>query len=157
VGYWAEDRIFGGVVQFDRRPKEKWPDADPDAVYLHPDRRRGTYRIFKIFPEQRRDLLHFLTSDSEPPPPNVLPILATNEHITRVDPEESSEATGIFRDIWERAEIPADSGDARLRTVWDSIDYPTLREKGEAIDRAKARQWRIECSDDPDGYWRDNF
>lgn len=52
VGYWAESRILGGVVLFDRRDPEARPAADPDpeltefntgptvdpdAIYLHPD------------------------------------------------------------------------------------------------------------------------
>jgi hypothetical protein len=156
VGYWAESCIFGGVVQFDRRAREVAPDADPDTLYLHPDRRKGTYRIFKVLPEQRKDLLRFLTSDVEPPPPNILPILATDQHAQRIDPEESSATTGIFRDIWERTEIPGDKGDARLRTMWDTVDYVTLDDKTAATRRAKARRWRHDYPDDPDGYWR-NF
>lgn len=33
VGYWAEARIFGGVVLFDRRERESAPDADVSRLY----------------------------------------------------------------------------------------------------------------------------
>jgi hypothetical protein len=40
AGYWAEARIIGGVVLFDRRP-----DGNPDHVYLLPNHEDVTYRI----------------------------------------------------------------------------------------------------------------
>lgn len=32
VGYWAESRIFGGIVLFDRRDVESNPDADASSI-----------------------------------------------------------------------------------------------------------------------------
>ncbi|KAL2200150.1 hypothetical protein P885DRAFT_73983 [Corynascus similis CBS 632.67] len=37
VGYWAETRILGGVVLFDRRDPNAELTADPEAIYLHLD------------------------------------------------------------------------------------------------------------------------
>ena len=48
VGFWAEARIFGGVILFDRRR----PEGDPDSVWLHPDRDGGTYRMCQLLDEQ---------------------------------------------------------------------------------------------------------
>lgn len=98
-GYWAEARILGGVVLFDRRP-----NGDPDHVYLLPNRRDVTYRIYELFPEQKEALLvllEFLTTDSEPPA-DTLPILGDQKNLHRIDPEEPIEDIGIYRDIWER-------------------------------------------------------
>lgn len=38
VGYWAEARIFGGVVLFDQREPSSAPDVQPNSVWFHPDR-----------------------------------------------------------------------------------------------------------------------
>ncbi|KAJ4300573.1 Phosphate metabolism transcription protein [Collariella sp. IMI 366227] len=66
VGYWAEARIPGGVVLFDRRNPDAEPSADPDAIYFHSNRQHITYRIYQLLPAQRKALLNFLIAD-EPP------------------------------------------------------------------------------------------
>ncbi|KAF5537314.1 hypothetical protein FMEXI_10004 [Fusarium mexicanum] len=117
VGYWAESRILGGVVLFDRS------SVDQDAVYIHPDRE------------------DFLTG--EEPGHNPLPILPDETNDFRVDPEESPEETGIYRDIWDRSELREDAYDQRLRDVWNKVDYLTHSDKGDAGDRALERRNRI--------------
>jgi hypothetical protein len=99
AGYWAAARILGGVVLFDRRP-----DWEPDHVYLLPNRRNVTYRIYQLLPEQKEALLvllEFLATDSEPPA-DTLPILRDQKNLHRIDPEEPIEEIGIYRDIWEQ-------------------------------------------------------
>lgn len=74
VSYWAEDRILGGVVLFDRRPPEA-PDTiyrtdapddpvelinQPDAVFFHSYAMGVTYRIYRLRDEQKQQLLQFL-------------------------------------------------------------------------------------------------
>ena len=71
AGYWAEARILGGVVLFDRRP-----NGEPDHVYLHPNREDATYRIFRLLPEQKQNLVEFLTTEADSPT-NPLPIMGT--------------------------------------------------------------------------------
>lgn len=71
VGYWAENRILGGVSLFKRRGREQgdpnfYQDDDNDEVYMHPDRSRVSYRIFQLLPQQKQSLISFLTS-SDPP------------------------------------------------------------------------------------------
>jgi hypothetical protein len=113
VGFWAENRILGGVVLFDRRDPATEPSADPDAVYFHSDRadavyfrsdrQHVTYRIYQLLPEQRNALLDFLTADAPPPSSrSPLPILGDENNGIRVDPEEPPQATGIYRRPWER-------------------------------------------------------
>jgi hypothetical protein len=161
VGYWAEARILGGVVLFDRRNPDAElspdPDAeldgflaaptvDPDAVYLHPDRYKVTYRICQLLPEQRQALLNFFLAD-ELPSENPLPILPDQNNRIRVDPEESIRDTGIYRDLWERKDIPRNYGDARLRDVMSGLDYPTHADFGTSRRRAFVRKRRIDHED----------
>ncbi|KAK3943116.1 hypothetical protein QBC46DRAFT_422270 [Diplogelasinospora grovesii] len=113
-------RRFGGLLE-----------PDPEAVYFHSDRESVTYRVYELLPEQKQVLLDFLTADS-PPPTCHLPILGDANNRNRVDPEEPSESTRIYRDMWERNENPPETGDDRLRDVWDKDDYPPLQDKGAA-------------------------
>lgn len=140
VGYWAENRILGGVALFDRRGKE----GDTDAVYLFPDRRRISYRIYKLLDDQEQKLLDFFTAET-PPAGEVLPILSSVENRVRVDPEESPEATGIYRDIWERTGLPEDIEypDQRRRDVYESRDWPTREDREASSERAAERYWRL--------------
>ncbi|KAF9773639.1 hypothetical protein IL306_008521, partial [Fusarium sp. DS 682] len=141
VGYWAESRILGGVVLFDRRPPAPGFDVDQNAIYLHPDREDVTYRICRLTNEQKLQLLNFLTSKD--PAPNPLPILPDEKNDYRIDPEESPETTGVYRDIWDRSELPEEAFDKRLRDVWSRLDFPTHRDKGDAAERARERRHRI--------------
>lgn len=97
-GYWAESRIFGGVVLFDRFEKATSSEAEAaSTVWLHPTRRGGTYRIVKLNEDQRQALVEFLLSDS--PDMNLLPILASKSNLTREDPKSRRRAsvfTGIY-------------------------------------------------------------
>ncbi|KAK3293434.1 uncharacterized protein B0H64DRAFT_326608 [Chaetomium fimeti] len=142
VGYWAEARILGGVVLFDRRDPKVSRDADPDAVYFHSDRYEVTYRIYQLLPEQRNALLDFLLGD-EPPSGSPLPILGDQNNRVRVDPEEPIKTTGIYRDLWERKDISPDAGDRRERDVWDEREYPTIEDFRAARGRARERVRRI--------------
>ncbi|KAK7934571.1 hypothetical protein PG985_000066 [Apiospora marii] len=147
AGYWAEAQIIGGVVLFDRRDPTKTPDADPNAVYLHPDRYEAPYRIVQLLPEQRQALLDFLVGEDEPTVP-VLPIRVDKTNTHRVDPEEPIRETGIYRDLWERRDFPPQAGDLRLRDVWDRHNFPTRADKVAAGRRARERQCRIEDDQD---------
>ncbi|KAM6535529.1 hypothetical protein FALCPG4_005085 [Fusarium falciforme] len=148
AGYWAESRILGGVVVFDRRRQS--PDFDPYAVYLHPNRTNVTYRIFELLPEQKQALIEFLTADAAPTE-SPLPILGHDMNRNRVDPEEPIEETGIYRDLWERKELPLDAPDAaRMRDVWDVLDFPTQADKAASKRRAIERRDRYLLGDDGD-------
>lgn len=92
VGYWAETRIFGGVVLFDRRkPSQREAHEDvsssasvaeiesilaswyhtkndriqPDAIFFHSHVENIIYRIWRLLDTQKKLLLDFLFSDSD--------------------------------------------------------------------------------------------
>ena len=146
AGYWAEARILGGVVLFDRRQPDAEPGADPDAIYFHSDRQGITYRIYQLLPEQRKALLGFFIAD-EPPSTSPLPILGDRNNRVRVDPEKPIQTTGIYRDLWERKGIPPGAGDARLRDVLNRIEYPTMEDWSASQGRAFERKWRIDAEE----------
>ncbi|OAA64739.1 hypothetical protein SPI_03386 [Niveomyces insectorum RCEF 264] len=140
VGYWAEDRIFGGVVLFDRRGPEA-PDTiyedspvskavylpkQLDAVYFHTNADNVTYRIYRLRNEQRQQLLQFLLSPLDVVASQTscpLPIRGDDDNRVRIDPEEPMNETGIYRDLWERKPLNDDDNDCRSRDVVDTFNF----------------------------------
>ncbi|KAM5344230.1 hypothetical protein ACJ41O_012767 [Fusarium nematophilum] len=145
VGYWAEARIFGGVVLFDRRNDSSDAGSESHDVYLHADRSEVTYRIFKILAEQKHELTKF-DSDVTPPPECLLPIIGDLKNRERVDPEEPIESTSIYRDKWNRKEPSEDGWDRRRRDVIDDIDYISWDEWATAKTRASSPARKIMSS-----------
>jgi hypothetical protein len=141
VGFWAEARILGGVVLFDRRDPATSPDVQPDSVWFHSDRYDVTYRIYQLLDDQKQQLLQFLTSET--PDPRFLPLLGDEKNTRREDPEEPIENTGIYRSRWERKPLAPNAPDERLKDVWDQFEYPTkadvMRAKGRAVERRSRR------------------
>ncbi|KAI5855531.1 hypothetical protein GGS23DRAFT_443312 [Durotheca rogersii] len=146
VGYWAESRILGGVVVFDRRTPGSAEDVETDAIYLHSDNRDGTYRIYRLLDNQKQQLLQFLLSEV-PPSSCPLPIHGNMDNRNRVDPEEPMKDTGIYRDKWERKLRPDDEGDARLRDVIDDFNYVSYDEWADAQYRAMIMRERRELGE----------
>ncbi|KAK2606931.1 hypothetical protein N8I77_005650 [Diaporthe amygdali] len=139
VGYWAEMRVLGGVILFDRKTK-----PPSDAVFIHPDREAVTYRIRELTEEQKTDLIMFLlTSSSERGSPQCpLPITPNESNTHRIDPEEPISWTGVYRDIWEREPHPDELGDGRCRDVWckgDEVNFLTFEAYQEARGRYFSR------------------
>ena len=138
VGYWAEDRILGGVAIFDRRRDASPSDNTdpPPNVYFHSCRDRVTDRPYQLLDEQQELLLSFLLGSdtssclpsSSAPPPCPLPILGGKQNRTRVDYITAITRDQIYRDIWERK--PPTKQMIRLlqRRPQDEIDYPEIRD-----------------------------
>ncbi|KAG8164179.1 hypothetical protein KVR01_006097 [Diaporthe batatas] len=99
AAYWAEDRIFGGVVLFGRGKSGK----EQDGVWFHSHRRRVTLHIYALREDQVASLTQFL--ESEPGEAASLccpfPILANRENVRR-DYRLSMPKYKIYRDPWER-------------------------------------------------------
>ncbi|CAM1503617.1 Fc.00g012080.m01.CDS01 [Cosmosporella sp. VM-42] len=140
VAYWAESRILGGVVLFDRRQFESAPDVEPDAIYFHPCRRNVTYRIYILLDSQKQDLIQFLLAEETPQTPCPLPILGDKDNYKRVDPEEPIETTGIYRDKCERKPLSPDAPDRRVKDVWDQFNWPTWEDWDESSARGYDRK-----------------
>ena len=147
IGYWAEARILGGVVLFDRR------NSESDEIYWHPNRENVTHRIFMLLPEQKQALLDFLTSD-DPNIPSPLPILADKNNRVRIYPEDPIQDTGIYRDEWERKKLPLGTPDRRLRDVLDhhEVNYVSAADYKPSYNRASERMSRYLDDDDADAW-----
>ncbi len=115
VGYWAEDRILGGVVLFDR--SEVWDDdVNPEPnVYIHSDRKGAMVGIWQARNEQQRALVDLLLSAPAPDRVCPLPLAASDWNTNRLDPGFATESK-VYRDVWERA--PPGRGGSGEDRVW---------------------------------------
>lgn len=143
VGFWAEARILGGVVLFDRRDPASCPLAQPDSIWFHSNREDVPSRIYQLLNEQKQLFLGFLIAET--PDHAVLPILGDVKNIRREDPEEPIENTGIYRHKWERKPLTLDDVDGRWarRCVPDKFEYPMLGDWRRAVSRAARLRDRL--------------
>ncbi|UPK96446.1 hypothetical protein LCI18_007381 [Fusarium solani-melongenae] len=120
VAYWAEAKIFGGVVLFDRGESE----TECREVYLHAGRRGGPYTLFPPTTEQFRKLMVFLLGgkDESAAIENPLPIRATSENRWRWDAWDATTHHHIFRDKYERFISPTKPP----TSYRSSIDWPEI-------------------------------
>ncbi|KAH6876355.1 hypothetical protein B0T10DRAFT_610361 [Thelonectria olida] len=125
VGYWAEDRIIGGVVLFDH--SESWQHDNEPNIYVQCSRANATFRVCQLLDGQQDALISFLERDdvggvADSP----LPILPGSRNRVRVDPRDAIPNHAIYRNVWERR-----PPQQRLRMqrfmepcVINSLDYP---------------------------------
>ncbi|KAK4033627.1 hypothetical protein C8A01DRAFT_19463, partial [Parachaetomium inaequale] len=128
VGYWAENRVLGGVVMFDR--SEAWDDEgrpEPN-VYFHSDRDQVAFRVWQALNEQHQSLVDFLlasqaaTSSGGPQLEACpFPMSASNKNLKRFSPDATR--SKVYRDIWER-EPPRGPHSRYDHCVLDPLDYP---------------------------------
>jgi hypothetical protein len=168
-GYWAEDRIFGGVVLFQRgrNGTSQVGNIEPllegsrllltpfnksDDIWYHSWRENVTRRIYALTDEQRKSLADFLQSDSIPKAgtKSPLPILGGRENRRRVDPEIAVPEHGIFRDRWERKVTVRSYRDYILgRTdVRNPLDYPELEDRADGTPGVRLEEPACEHADD---------
>ncbi|KAK4153797.1 hypothetical protein C8A00DRAFT_43360 [Chaetomidium leptoderma] len=115
AGYWAEDRILGGVVAFDRGESQ----SECKDIYFLSGRRRTTFRVWRLLDNQFNDMVEFLLSERPSTPP--FPLLASMENRHRHDPWHAIALHNIFRDPWER-KFPSTAPETR--DVHAVGDYP---------------------------------
>jgi hypothetical protein len=122
VGYWAENRILGGVVLLDR--SDSWDDErNPEPnVFLHSDYDKVTVRVWRALDEQQQALVDFLLGRS-PPGACPLPLLASDKNRDRIDSEYATHRK-VYRDFWERRLPPAYARFQGPHCVRDPLDYP---------------------------------
>lgn len=117
-GYWAEDRIFAGVVLFGRGgigersvlksypfPRNKKFNEIPQCndLWLHPSRKGVTRQICAVTEEKLGKLVQFLESENQGDQTACpLPILVDITYHRRVDNEIAIPEHNIYRDRWER-------------------------------------------------------
>lgn len=152
VGYWAEDRILGGVALFDR--SRAW-DSDQDAhqsevepnTYFQSCRKHATWRVWQLLDEQQEQLVDFLlaTNDTTHVAPSdservagrdgPLPFMDSRANTVRMAPGDAIEVNKIYRDIWERQDPSpyADFQRERAPCVTNSDDYPEMEDTGALI------------------------
>jgi len=135
VGYWAEDRILGGVVVFNRRDKLDAKDDltnEPTNIYLHPCRAKVTFRVTQLLDGQQQAFVDFLLAKPDPavapgdtlPIPCPLPIIVDDRNRIRVSPEDALVLHCIYRDIWERRPLDRDEWSIAKRRPQNQVDYP---------------------------------
>jgi len=122
AGYWAENRVLGGVTVFDRQGEQRVPAFPPNA-YFHSCRHGVTYRYYQLRDEQQGALLSFLLARNPDSANSPLPILADNHNLVRVN-EEHALQHHLYRDEWERK--PPTQWHLRKmgRAPRSTLDYP---------------------------------
>ncbi|KPM38672.1 hypothetical protein AK830_g7870 [Neonectria ditissima] len=125
VGYWAEDRIIGGVSVFDRRPQAD--PLNPPNLFLHPCRDHVTDRVCQLRDEQQQALVDFFLSD-DPSSVCPLPVLIDVQNQVRFDWMTAHTTDLIYRDIWERKPLERDDLNFMLRRPRADLDYPEIRQ-----------------------------
>ncbi|KAL4731608.1 hypothetical protein ACLX1H_000583 [Fusarium chlamydosporum] len=145
AGYWAEAKIFGGVLVFDRGETE----LECKELYLHAGRRAGPYTLFPPTTEQFQKLTNFLLEDRTSPdePDCPLPLRATSENRWRWSAWDAIAQYHIFRDKYERRFSPT-----KPRPNWrSSTDWPEIADdlflvnamhehrEGKIVDKEKIR------------------
>ncbi|KAF7536451.1 hypothetical protein G7054_g4584 [Neopestalotiopsis clavispora] len=136
VGYWAENRILGGVLLFDR--SQNWElDNEPNA-FVDCSRYDVTYRTCQLLDEQQATLLRFMR-DTESNMTCPLPILPTEKNRNRINPEDAIPVHQVYRDPWERS---APKRLLRMQKymedcVISSLDFPEYGTDEEFRDRLR--------------------
>lgn len=131
VGYWAENRILGGVTLFDRT--QPWGEDDEPNIYYQCSGARVTYRICQLLNEQQTALLEFLKARH--PSESPLPVLPDTDNRVRVDPRAATEIAHVYRDVWERRP-PTPPWKLRSwygREIRTSLDFPEMLYDAEMI------------------------
>lgn len=127
VGYWAENRILGGVVLLDR--SDSWDDQrNPEPnVFLHSSYHGVTFRVWRALDEQQQALVDFLLSRS-PAGACPLPLLASEKNLDRLDPQYAT-SHKVYRDFWERRLPPSNGRFQESHCVRRREDYPEAYQK----------------------------
>ncbi len=128
VGYWAEDRILGGVALFDHSQLWNIEDNEPN-VYFQSGRVHVTSRICQLLDAQQEELLRFLLADPKQSRDVCpLPVLPSRENRVRIDWFDAIPRHKVYRDLWEREERKLDYRMDRSmgHRARNSLDYPEV-------------------------------
>ncbi|KFA56062.1 hypothetical protein S40293_00044 [Stachybotrys chartarum IBT 40293] len=144
AGYWAEDRILGGVVVFDRGQS----GIECKDVFFHSERDKETFRVWCLLESQLAALADFLLGKT-PLDGFSLPLSATDDNRYRLDPWDAIALYHVFCDPWERR-IPLQKPAERdVRSVGDYPELQTWFDKiEETIQKAEILQEVVVDLDD---------
>ncbi|KAJ4230938.1 hypothetical protein FSOLCH5_004545 [Fusarium solani] len=161
AGYWAEGKIFGGVVVFDRGETEQ----ECKAMWIDGARWKGPHTLYPPTKDQFDSLVRFLLSEPDEDIQCPLPIRGTDENRPRWHPWHAFSQYHIFRDWYEKKMSPdpprprctlvlADWPEAR--DYWIAINHELLRREGATItdEDIAAAQLRLKEVTPSSPYWR---
>ncbi|PGH28549.1 hypothetical protein GX50_08710 [[Emmonsia] crescens] len=136
VGYWAEYRLFGGVVLFDRGETGL---ACKD-IFIHPV---GGYKIFQLLDAQVENYMRFLFLDlqdsSTSPESSECMRFKAEKSAPRIDPWDAMAYLHIYRDRYER-KIPDQKPWRCVVRVEDEEEYrQAFRNLNERTKRMRAQ------------------
>ncbi|KAG8163372.1 hypothetical protein KVR01_006669 [Diaporthe batatas] len=133
AGYWAEDRIFGGVVLFGRGTNDT--GSTYDGIWFHSHRDDVTKRIYALTEQQTANLLQFLEKGQINGSVCPLPILADITNRRRVDEEIAIPEFNVYRDRWERTVDYRNWNDYRSQRhhCRNAIDWPEILDYQEKL------------------------
>ncbi|KAH7212023.1 hypothetical protein DER44DRAFT_838153 [Fusarium oxysporum] len=124
AGYWAESKILGGVVLFDRGETEQ----ECNAMWIHGDLIRGPRTLYSPTKEQFDALTRFLTNPLEEGLTCPFPIHGASVNRPRWHPYHAFAYYHIFRDRYERKLPP---NPPQPGCVEDGMDWPELDDRRE--------------------------
>ncbi|KAI1505917.1 hypothetical protein F5X99DRAFT_175152 [Biscogniauxia marginata] len=130
VGYWAEAKIFGSVVVFDRGESE----SEIKRVFLHADRLEGPRTLYPPTESQHRDLIRFLLSESGQDTCS-LPLLDSVDNRPRYEAYDAFAYFHIFRDRYEK-ELPPER---QVKDVCSAVDFPEIEDQHYIVEQTWAR------------------
>ncbi|KAI0124080.1 hypothetical protein BJ170DRAFT_735807 [Xylariales sp. AK1849] len=134
AGYWAEDRIIGGVILFDRGDSGTDASSMRRDVYFHAGRDGETFRVWRPLEDQFNPMLDFLLSENIPElEATPFPMFATDLNRYRYDPCDAMAVHHIFRDSWERRNLAIKPEERDVRSAGDC---PEILNMFENIDNA---------------------
>ncbi|KAH7137015.1 hypothetical protein B0J13DRAFT_640739 [Dactylonectria estremocensis] len=131
VGYWAEGKIFGGVIVFDRGETDQ--ESNPanlvqcNDMWTHSALLEGPRTLYPPTQQQFESLIPFLLADTNSwnSAPCLLPICATRKNRPRWRPYKAFADYHIFRDRYER-KLPLRRPGRPARLL--NVDWPELED-----------------------------
>ncbi|KAH8734487.1 hypothetical protein BGZ61DRAFT_584469 [Ilyonectria robusta] len=134
AGYWAEGKIFGGVVVFDRGETEQ----ECNSMWIHGSKYRGPKTLYPPMPEQFDALISFLLAKPDDEVPCPLPIFGTRMNRPRWDAYDAITRFHIFRDKYER-KVPTTR--PQPGRVQDGADWPEILDEHIVMTAMRHRRW----------------
>ena len=132
AGYWAEDRVLGGVTVFDRPAEERSPDNPPN-VWFNSSRRKVTFRYYQLLDYQQDSLIDFFIAEDPARVPCPLPVLGNKTNRVRLDFWDAILHRFVCRDPWGCKPPAEETIYFWMRRPQNPTDYPEQDDLRNAI------------------------